>query len=194
MTLVDWLVTAVTAAAAAVLIAAGAGKLAIPGPLRRAVAEVFPASGRRVTSVVVRAFGAVEIAVAAGMLAGPVRLMSAIAAAALGACFAVLGVLGLARGARLPCGCFGAASQHPLGWVSITLGAALLAPWPVLAGHGFAGRVPGVGYSTAAVLLTSIGVVLLCLMQNRRLIRLPRLGEYPVASAPVPVPASSEVG
>jgi hypothetical protein len=158
---------AAAAAAASLLLNAGLAKLASPGPLRRAVAELLPVVGGRLGGAVVRGFGAAETLVGTGLLIAPVRLPAAVAATGLGACFIALGALGLARGSSVPCGCFAAAGQHPLGWTNIGLGAALAATWPVMAQ---AGPVPAGGYLTAAAVFASIGTVLLCLWLNRRLI------------------------
>lgn len=182
MTLADWLVAAVTAAAAALLINAGATKVAGPDPLRLAVAELFPARGQQVTVTLVRAFGVVETLVAVGLLITPTRLASAVAGAALGGCFLAFGALGLARRSTLPCGCFGAASRRPPGWINIALGAAMLIPWTAVAVAGPVPAADHTAYSAAAPLLASISAVLLCLAQNRRLIKLLRRGVGPALS------------
>jgi methylamine utilization protein MauE len=163
----DWALALAAAAAAALLLNAGLAKVASPDRLRGAVSELLPVAGRRLGSALVRGFGVAESAAAVGLLIAPVRLAAAIAAAALGVSFAALGMLGVARGSNLPCGCFGAAGQRPLGWANVWLGAALVLPWPLVAAVG---QVPGRGYSVAAALFASIGTVLLCLWLNRRLI------------------------
>lgn len=167
MRLHDWVLAVAAAAAAALLLNAGLAKLASPDRLRQAVLELLPQAGRRLGSTLVRGFGLAESAAAVGLLVAPARLAAAVAAAVLGVSFAALGVLGLVRGSNLPCGCFGAAGQHPLGWPSVWLGAALVVPWPLIAAVG---PVPAGPYSVAAALFASIGTVLLCLWLNRRLI------------------------
>ncbi len=179
MTSVGWLIAAVTAGAAVLLINAGVAKLTTPGPLRRAMAELLPIRRVQVSGEMVRAFGAAETAVALGLLIVPARFVAAIAAAALGLCFMVAGGIGVARRTTVPCGCFGAATRHPLGWVSIALGATLCIPWPAVA---TAGPLPGANFSAAAALLTSIGAILLSLAQNRHLIKIPHRSSRPVLS------------
>jgi hypothetical protein len=167
MTQGDLAFAVAAAAAASLLLNAGLAKLASPGQLRRAVAELLPVAGRRLGGALVRGLGAAEILVGTGLLIAPARLPAAVAATGLGACFIALGALGQVRGSSVPCGCFAAAGQHPLGWTNIGLGAALALTWPVMAQ---AGPVPAGGYLAVAAPLASIGTVLLCLWLNRRLI------------------------
>lgn len=179
----DWALAVAAAAAAAVLVNAGAAKLVSPGQLRLAVAELWSPSGRQLPAALVRGFGAAEFAAGAGLLIAPARLAAAIVTAVLGACFATLGVFGLARGSSVSCGCFGAAGVRSLGWTNIGLGAGLALAWPAVV---LAGQVPAVSYSQAAVLFATIGVVLLCLWLNRDLVMRLR-------GATRAQPASSEV-
>lgn len=126
MDAVDWPVTAANAVVAALLLRAAPSKLVTPGPSAAAVGELRP-GGRPVPAVVVRAFAAVEL-IAALCAAIPVsRLAAQILVAALGTVFAALGVLGLVRGSREPCGCFGEDDGHPLGVVNILLGGVFVA-------------------------------------------------------------------
>lgn len=156
-----WAVDVYNAAAAAVLINAGVAKLVVPGPLRRASAEVFRMP---VGDAFVRAFGAIEVAAAVALLAGPARWAAVIAAVLLGAGFAIAGLAGVLRRSRVPCGCFGGVSRQPLGWANVALGLALAAAWPVNA------LGTGPGYSPRPVLLASIASIVACLWLNRRLI------------------------
>ncbi|HEY7432462.1 MAG TPA: MauE/DoxX family redox-associated membrane protein [Streptosporangiaceae bacterium] len=176
MRVIDWVLAVAAASAAALLLNAGLAKVASPGRLRQAILELLPLAGDRLGTVLVRGFGLAESAAALGLLIAPARLAAAAATAALGVSFAALGVLGLVRGSNLPCGCFGAAGQHPLGWPSVWLGAALVIPWPLIAAVG---AVPAGRYSVAAALFASIGTVLLCLWLNRRLIMRLRRADRP---------------
>lgn len=132
----------------------------------RSVTEVFPPFAR-LGPFPVRVFGLAECAMAISLLAGPARVPAAVAAAAAGGMFAILGVLGRARGSALPCGCFGAGSRRPLGWMNVALGAVL-----VLAGlaETTARSVPAGPYSTASALFTAIAVVCSGLWASRQLI------------------------
>lgn len=96
-------------AAAALLVLAGAQKVADPQPLVRALRS----TGLRLSPLVVRAFAAAEVAVGlAGLLTG-----SRAAAVAVGlsyAAFTGFVLLALARGGVLAsCGCFGKADTPP---------------------------------------------------------------------------------
>jgi Methylamine utilisation protein MauE len=161
-----WVLAVFNAAAAGVLINAGVAKMIVPGPLLRASAELLPTLPRN-SETIVRGFGATELGAAAALLFLPARLPAAIAVAALGCCFAWAGVVGMARGSSLPCGCFGGTSRQPLGRTNVALGIALAAVWPV---NALAGRGPGPGYSLRTALLASIASAVLCLWLNRRLI------------------------
>lgn len=162
----DWVLAAGNALAAGVLINAGIAKMIAPGPVLRAAAEVLSAP-LRADELFVRGFGAVELAVAAALLAWPARVSAAIATAMLGICFAAAGLAGILRGSSVPCGCFGGVSPKPLGWANIALGIALAAAWPV---NVLAGQPAGAGYSLRTALLSSIASAVLCLWLNRRLI------------------------
>ena len=170
MTANAWVFVVVNAGVAAVLLNAGIAKLVAPDPLRLAVSDLAPALHGRVTRVAVRGFAAAELLVAAGLLAPLTRGTAAVALVGLGTCFAGFGVLGFLRRSSIPCGCLGGSGQRPLGWVNIGLGAALaIAGLLDVASASPPGTRSVTGVS-AAVLLTSIGVVGLCLWLHRSLI------------------------
>lgn len=110
-------VTALHAAAAVLLVIAGAAKLGRP----ESTAEMIAALGLRVPTTGVRAFGAAEMALglAALALGGP-----AVAAAtgAVYALFALVVVRAIAVGAA-SCGCFGRADTPP-SWIHVAVNGA----------------------------------------------------------------------
>ena len=177
-----WLLAAFDAVVSALLINAGVAKLVAPGPLGRAATEVLAVPRRVIGPPVVRGLGVVEVIVAVALLVLPARLAAAIACSLLGCCFVAVGIVGVLRRSSVPCGCFGGASQQPLGWANIGLGAVLAVVWPV---NALAGPVTAHGYTTAAVLLASIGSAIVCWWLNRRLL-------VPLFSARRAVQARSE--
>lgn len=178
-----WLLAAFDALGSALLINAGVAKLVTPGPLERAAAEVLAVPRGGIGKPVVRVLGAVEITVAVALLVLPARLPAAIACSLLGCCFVSAGIAGVLRRSSVPCGCFGGASQQPLGWANVGLGAVLAVVWPV---NALVGPVTVQAYTTAAVLLASMGSAIVCLWLNRRLL-------VPLFSARRAVQARSEV-
>jgi Methylamine utilisation protein MauE len=162
-----WAPAAFDAVASAWLINAGIAKLVAPGPLVRATAEVLAAPRGAIGKPAVRGLGAVELTVAVALLVRPARPAAAIACFLLGCCFALAGILGVLRRSSVPCGCFGGTSKQPLGWANVGLGALLAVVWPV---NVLIGPVTAQAYTTAAVLLASIGSAIVCLCLNRRLL------------------------
>lgn len=162
-----WLLAAFNAAVSALLTNAGVAKLVAPAPLLRAVAEVTRLPSRSAGELLVRGFGAAELAVAVALLVPPARWPAAVAAALLGLCFAAAGVLGVLRGSSVPCGCFGSASGQPLGWANVGFGAVLAAAWPV---NALTWRLPSPGYPVVVVALASVATAAGCLWLNRHLI------------------------
>lgn len=160
----SWLIV-VNAVVAAVLVNSGVVKLVSPAPLRRALREVAPVAGGRVTDTAVRAAASLELLAAGGLLAAATRVPAAVVIAGLGASFALLGAIGLARGSTTACGCFGRSSNQPLGLTNILVGLALLAVLP-LNGLAVDASEPAV-----VVLLAALGTLLLCLWLNRDLLR-----------------------
>lgn len=159
-----WWVLAVNAAAAALLVNSGVVKLVSPAPLRRALRELAPVAGGRVPDPVVRAAGVFEVLAAGGLLATGTRILAAVVIACLGVTFALLGAAGLARRSTTACGCFGQASERPLGATNIVVGLALVAVLPLNA-------MAAAGDPAQAVLLAALGTLLLCLWLNQALLR-----------------------
>lgn len=161
----NWALAVFNALAAGVLINAGVAKMVVPGPLLRASAEVLGASSRT-GGPLVRGFGAIELAAAVAMLAGPARVPAALAVTVLGICFAVAGLAGVRRGSSVPCGCFGGVSRQPLGWANVAVGIGLATAGPV----NVLAAPLGPGYTQRTALLASMVAAVLCLGLNRRLI------------------------
>jgi hypothetical protein len=160
-----WLLPAINAGAASLLLNSGIAKTISPGPPLRALAEVSPALEKYLGKVALRGVGVAEIAVAAALLLAPLRLPAAIAALALGAGFALLGLLGILRGSKAPCGCFGASSRRPLGWANVLLGIVVACAGPAnIVGTATA------RYSEIALIAAAIGAVALCVYMRRELI------------------------
>lgn len=162
-----WLLAACNAVVSALLINAGVAKLVAPAPLLQAVAELVSVPRRGAGELLVRWLGAAELAVAIALLVRPVRSPAGVAAALLGLCFAAAGLLGVLRGASVPCGCFGGAGRQPLGWANVGFGAVLGAAWPV---NALSWRLPSPGYQAVVVALASIATAAGCLWLDRHLI------------------------
>lgn len=175
----DWLIVGADAVAAAVFVNAGVAKAVSPSRLAAALAELPLAIGGQPGERFLRAFAVIELAVAGSLIITALRAPAAVAAGALGLCFCAVGILGLLNGSRVPCGCFGASSTRPFGWVNIGIGLALagIAPLNVMARPS---SLPG-GYTAAAFQVCSAAVVLVCLWANRRLVAgsLRRPGDAP---------------
>jgi hypothetical protein len=138
---------------AAVLLNAGGAKMVAPGALQRALTELVPLPGGSQAGVLVRGIAAAELLLAAAFLVPAAHLVAAIALVAFGGLIAAVGLLGLLRRTTAPCGCFGGSTSRPLGLVNVAFGAVMI--------------VPG---AAAAVLVASIGTVVLCLWLHRRLV------------------------
>jgi hypothetical protein len=127
MTWFELVLDGVTLTAAAVVLCAGAGKLAVPWPAARAVraVRVLPASEAAAT-VVVRSVALAEIMIATAVPVRSTRVPAAIALGALGLTFVGFGLaLRLRRGA-VSCGCFGRDTGHPAGWRNVVGGVGLV--------------------------------------------------------------------
>lgn len=166
MTLGTWILAGGYAAVMTILIRAGAAKLASPAILTAAIDELWP--GRRLAPPLAwsRAL-AVSETLTAVLLAAPTgRRAALVLLMAFGLGFAGAGVLGLARGARKPCGCFGVGNHHPLGTVNVTIGCLFLS-FAI-----FAMQVPapedGTGFAATTVLLAIIGSIVWLLSSTRR--------------------------
>jgi hypothetical protein len=145
---------------AAVLLNAGVAKMVAPGALQRALTELVPLPGGSQAGVLVRGIAAAELLLAAAFLVPAAHLEAAVALVAFGGLIAAVGLLGLLRRTTAPCGCFGGSTSRPLGLGNVAFGAVMI----VL---GITGVAAG---AAAAVLVASIGSVVLCLWLHRRLV------------------------
>jgi len=154
---------------AAVLLNAGVAKMVAPGALQRALTELVPLPGGSHARVLVRGIAAAELLLAAAFLIPAAHLEAAIALVAFGGLITAAGLLGLLRRTTAPCGCFGGSTSRPLGLGNVVFGAVMI----ILGGTGMAAEPsaasPGPG-AAAAVLVASIGSVVLCLWLHRRLV------------------------
>lgn len=117
----QWVLVSADAVVATVLLYAALAKLAAPAPLGRSLLKLTNSS-RLAGPEAVRAIGVIEALVAVGLLVEPVRTSASGLLILLGLAFISLGISGRARHIDEPCGCFGAASQQPLGNQNIVLG------------------------------------------------------------------------
>lgn len=158
------MISALTAAAAVVLVAAGLGKLRRPGTAALMLRTVAPRrTGPRSLRVAVRAASLVEIGAGGWVLAGGGRP----AAALLGGCYLVLGVVAARLASSAPdtaCGCFGA-GDAPVGAAHVALDvvclgvcvAAVVAPGRPIAALIGASGASGAGIAVAVLLLAALG-------------------------------------
>lgn len=118
-------ITLFNAPAAALLLFAASAKLVSPAVLAR---SLFLLTQRKALSAdaVVRAIGAAEALVAVGLMVPALRLESAAALGVFGVFFLLSGVLARIRHLQEPCGCFGAVSRQPLGWLNVVFGCAFI--------------------------------------------------------------------
>lgn len=159
----QWVVLALNAAAAAILLTAGIGKILAPQHVQAALAEVLPAPRGLFTTGRLRGAAVVEIAVAVSLLTTTTRIAGALGTAGLGLIFALLGAVGLRRGGGTPCGCFGVPGRHPLGWPNVGFGLALAAVGALNLLVSLTG--PAGEYAAGAVLL--MAACSLCLWWHR---------------------------
>ncbi|WP_445528406.1 MauE/DoxX family redox-associated membrane protein [Streptomyces cyslabdanicus] len=122
MSAVAWFLAAAHAAVIAVLVRAGAAKLAAPAVAAAAVGELKRSHGP-VPTAWIRALGVVEMTAAIATVLPVLRLAALMMVLVLGLGFAAAGAGGMARGTGKPCGCFGAESGRPLGPANIAIGA-----------------------------------------------------------------------
>ncbi len=161
----DWILSAINAIAASLLLNSGIAKTVASGPARRAVEEVVPVLDSAVIGAVVRGAAIAEIVVAAALPIPPLRIPAAVAIALLGTSFMVLGLLGIVRHSDAPCGCFGTSGKRPLGGLNILLGLALTSVYPVNAVWSADDRYP-----VATLLSTSILSIAMCVYMRRELV------------------------
>ncbi len=141
---------------AALLAAGGAAKVVKPAPTARALAEM----GLRAPAGAVRAGAAVELAVAAGALAGAGRAFALLVAASYVG-FAGFVAIALSRGVPLSsCGCFGVADTPPTGvHLGVNLAAAAVAG-AVALGAGGAGGLSEITAMDGSLVLRGAFLVL----------------------------------
>lgn len=164
----DSVLVVVNSAAASVLFVAGVAKTVSPAQLGRALNALFRISGKGFTAGHVRVFAAVEILAALSLTGTATRTAGAWAVGALGASFALAGVLGLVRGGGTACGCLGAAGGRPLGWLNVLTGALLMT---VPAVNRAAGTGAPAEYFFQAGTGLACGALLLCLWAHRGLVK-----------------------
>jgi hypothetical protein len=114
---------ALNSLAAAGLLVAGATKLVVPQPVRRALRELAPE--REIPVSAVRVFAGAEIVVAFALLLPETRVAAGFGLVALGLTFAVAGVAGRVRRSTVACGCLGG-GDRALGLRNVLAGAAFL--------------------------------------------------------------------
>jgi len=168
VTLGTWALSSTYATVMTILIRAGATKLASPAVLITAIHELWP--GRAPPRLEwPYALGIIEITTAVLLATPNGRQPVLVLLVALGLGFAAAGVLGLIRGARKPCGCFGATSRRPLGAVNFTFGCFFLG-FAVLALQLPAPEA-STAFTEATVSLAIIGSIVWLLSSGRRSIR-----------------------
>jgi hypothetical protein len=163
----SWILVAGNAVAASILFFASSAKLVAPQALSRSLLRL---TGRPAMSSreVVRAIGVVEALIALGVLIEPIRMTASVLLGLLGLSFIALGVAGRVGKVDEPCGCFGAASQQPLGNQNIALGL-------VVGIVGAANLVPAHPWSenarAAAPILAAALLCLICIVTSRSAMR-----------------------
>jgi hypothetical protein len=159
----SWILLAGNAIVASTLLLAASAKLVSPLALSRSLTQV---TGRAALSSreVVRGIGILEAAIALGVLIEPVRPTSAVLLAVLGLSFLALGIAGRVRDANEPCGCFGAASQRPLGYQNVGLGLVICA---VGVANLLISYQPSDDARAAAPILTAALLCLACMVTGR---------------------------
>jgi hypothetical protein len=155
----ELLLGAINCLAAATLISAGLGKLVAPSQHGQALAELR-VPGPLHTAGAVRRYAVVECLGGLALLFAATRRPGGALVVAIGLAIAGLGGLGLARGSRSPCGCFGNPAGRPLGLTNVALGASLGAA-------GAANLVLPAPTGAATLLGTALTMLLLCLFVNR---------------------------
>jgi hypothetical protein len=162
----SWLVAALNAGAATLLINAGVLKIASPDPLKDALGELARGRILPVGRSLVRVAATAEIAAAFLLLEAHTRIPATYAVAFLGLCFVGLGIAGTMRHSTLPCGCLGGRGTTPLGVENVVLGMVLVADLPV---NVLAASSPTVGavFSTIAISIVALTTVSLGMWSHR---------------------------
>ncbi|MET7401639.1 MauE/DoxX family redox-associated membrane protein [Dactylosporangium sp. NPDC005572] len=160
------LLLAVNSVVAASLVHAGLSKLAVPGPLRQALAELrVPAPLTTVAAV--RAYAVAECLAGLALLADPTRAAGGVLVAGVGLAVAALGVLGIIRGSVTPCGCFGNRDSRPLGLTNVAIGLGFAVAGALSLAGGAADLTPEAPVGAPALLGGAGAMLLLCLYVSR---------------------------
>lgn len=163
----QWIVVAGNAVAASVLLFASFTKLVSPDALGRSLLRLT--NRQTLSSVeVVRTIGVGEAVIATALLIEPARLTASLLLGLLGLSFMALGITGRIRKVDEPCGCFGAASQQPLGNQNIVLGVLIAAIGAINLQH--AGQLSDSARATAPILTAGL-LCLICLATSRSSMR-----------------------
>jgi hypothetical protein len=148
--------------AAATLLVAGASKVVVPQPLRRALHELTPRHAGIVSVGVVRAFAVAEVVIAFGVLLPWARVVAGVGLGVLGATVMVAGVAGHLGRSSVPCGCLGG-GNHALGLRNVLVGAVFVG----VAAINVTTVPPDPGLWTAAPLAAAAATVVLCVWTHR---------------------------
>jgi hypothetical protein len=140
--------------------------MAVPGAARVAVAELIPRIAPA-AGIVARALALAEIAAAVALLSPRSRVAGAVAVTVLGVLFSGAGLVGRARHATAPCGCFGTAGGVPLGWRNVAAG--LLVSGMGLLAWWLSGRAATAALAALAG-ATAIAMCLLVIALHHRMI------------------------
>ncbi|WP_163508700.1 MauE/DoxX family redox-associated membrane protein [Fodinicola acaciae] len=154
----DDLLAVVAIALAAVLIVAGASKLAAPGQLADSARAVLGMNAEPV--LLARAAGAVELAAAVLVSLPGLALPGAVLGMLVGLGIAGWVALALRRRVTASCGCFGGNSRKPLGMSNLLAGLGIAAGFGLLIAAG--GFVPswGAAAQLAAAATCALSTVL----------------------------------
>jgi hypothetical protein len=126
MSLAEWLVMGVNASVIVLLLRAAPAKLVAPSLTAAALGELR-SSRRPPPNNLIRFVAVLELVTALAVAIPVLRLPAQSTVALLGLLFLGAGALGMVRGSRRPCGCFGAAGTTPLGIVNVLFGVAFVA-------------------------------------------------------------------
>ena len=179
----------INAAVVAVLLNAAMTKAVNPDQPRRALQEVLPLLRQyRLGRLPGRITAIVEIIAALALTSPPTRLFGALMIAMLGVAYIAIGVLGIVRGASVPCGCVGdAARGHPFGaW---NIGAGLLITAAALAnGSESSPFLVGMSYLVWTAVLAGTLSIAIAVWLHRPLFRLLSVSDATTILMPVTTP------
>lgn len=162
-----WILVVWNAVAASILLFAASAKLVSPQALSRSLLRLTGSSALS-SREVVRGIGVLETLLAVGVLVEPVRSAAGALLALLGLSFVALGVTGRVRKVDEPCGCFGVASDQPLGNQNIVLGLVVGAAGAanLIAAHPLSENA-----RAGAPILTAALLCLICMATGRSVMR-----------------------